>query len=154
MNKNFWYDTSINDRIQHQSRVGIRCVNLKFSGDKLKFKDFDKMLTNTVMTGTPVPVERETQILASGTPINTSEGDNHEEHIQAHSQQLNATVQAGQRDQGLAQNESMQRLFGKVLFNLQNHIAEHTALYKKQIADEQMAVTVQQGAANEQTAGA
>lgn len=39
MNKNFWFDTSINDKIQHHGNIGIRCVNLKFSGDNLKFKD-------------------------------------------------------------------------------------------------------------------
>jgi len=141
--------------LQRPDILNVNSIMKTLYFDKLKFKDFDKMLTNTVMTGTPVPIERETQILSSGTPINTSEGDNHEEHIKAHTQQLNATVQAGQRDQNLAGNESMQRLFGKILFNLQNHIGEHTALYNKQRQDEQAAAMAaqQQGAMNGQAAG-
>lgn len=39
MNKNFWFDTSINNIIKHEDDKGIRCVNLKFYGSNLKFKD-------------------------------------------------------------------------------------------------------------------
>jgi len=111
---------------ERQDIINPIAVMKKIYFDVLGMKDFDKFLTNSVMTGTPVDPQQENILLQNGTPLNTHENDNHIEHIQTHKMAFDQLMVAIQQDvQRIGQNPVMQKVAQKTVFNFENHMKEH-----------------------------
>lgn len=90
------------------------------------FEDYDEFMAFTVpMRNKPMAPDRENQILSAGTPINTSDSDDHNAHIQAHSDFYNKFMQDIKNMPREQATDEMMSLADDVLMNTYNHINEH-----------------------------
>lgn len=112
--------------IQVPNLINIPKIMEKIYFEYMGFEDYDEFMAFTVpKRNKPMDPDRENQILSSGVPINTSEGDDHNAHIQAHTRFYNDFMEKIRNAPQQSMDEDTLALIDDVLMNTDNHVNEH-----------------------------
>lgn len=112
--------------LQAPNLINIPKLMEKIYFEYFGFEDYDELMAFTVpMRNKPMAPDRENQILSGGTPLNTSDGDDHDAHLQSHSDFYNKFMENLQNMPREQASEDMLALADDVLQNTYNHMNEH-----------------------------
>jgi hypothetical protein len=119
--------------IQVPNLINIPKIMEKIYFEYMGFEDYDEFMAFTIpKRNKPMDPDRENQILSSGTPLNTSDGDDHNAHIQMHSKFYNDFMEQVRNSPNIQMDEEQLSLIDDVLMNTDNHITEHLKEIKRQ----------------------